>query len=72
MADYHDLLVSYTLWRCLLEDEKEAYKIHRQDFIDGLSSIMQDMKRKPDSMATFDLIKSNNGSTKGPLPGISF
>ena len=68
MVDYHDLLVSFVLWRCLLEDGNESFIVHQKDFIDGLGSIMRDMKHKPDTMGTMDLVRPVRGSNKGPLP----
>lgn len=68
MADYHDLLVSYVLWRCMLEDGNEQYSVHKEDFKDGLISIMRDMKVKPDQLGNFDLVRPSRGTTKGPLP----
>lgn len=68
MHDYHDMLVSFVLWRCLLEDGNEQYSVHRQDFIDGLNSIKSDMKHKPDTMGTFDLVRNSTGRDIKPLP----
>ena len=68
MEDYHDALVSFVLWRCLLEDGNELFKEHKQDFIDSLMSIKTDLKRKEDSLGTFGLIRVRRGVGKNPLP----
>lgn len=67
MIDYHELLVSFVLWRCLLEDGNELYAVHRQDFIDGINSIKSNMKHKPDTLGTFDLARPGTGKNTNPI-----
>lgn len=68
LEDYHDLIISYVLWRCLLEDGNALYEAHRRDFYEGIASINMDMKRKPDTLGTFDLVRPRRGVRRGPLP----
>ena len=70
MVDYHDLLVSFVLWRCFLEDDNKQYEVHEKDFNEGIGSILMDMKRKPDTLGSFDLIRPQRGVKRGPLPGV--
>ena len=68
MEDYHDLIAAFVLWKCLLEDGDARADAYKEEFFNGLRSIIADLKGKPDSMDTFQLIRTARGRRKGPLP----
>lgn len=68
MEEYHDLIADYVLWKCLLEDGDDRFKEYKGQFGEGLRSIMVDLKKRPDSLDTFQLIRSAKGKLRGPLP----
>lgn len=67
LEDYRDLLVSFVLWRCLLEDGNQLYGEHKNDFIQGVMSLRGEMKGRPDVLSSFDIIRTA-GNTRKPLP----
>ncbi len=69
MYDFHGILIEYVLWKCLLEDEKEIFREHKNEFRRMISSIKTRLITNiPDQMESFDLIKTPQRRGKGALP----
>ena len=68
LEDYHDLLVSYVLYQCLLEDQLEFYVEHKNIFEKGMVSLRNEMRNKPDELLTFSLVKRRKGLGHGAIP----
>jgi len=69
MYDFHNILVSYVLWKCLLEDKDEYYKEHKDEFFRIIATIkMQLIANAPDKMETFDLIRTAKNGALTPIP----
>ena len=69
MYDFHDILVEYVLWKCLLEDQKEIFGEHKNEFWSTIVSIKKRLITNiPDQMETFDLIKTPQRKGRGALP----
>lgn len=67
LEDYHDLIVSFVLWRCLLEDGNQLYAEHKNDFLQGVAHLRAEMKGRPDIISSFDLIRPSRINRK-PIP----
>jgi len=69
LEDYQELIISYVVWRCLLEDGKELFKEHKNDFIQGMLNLKRVVNVKFDEdLGTFTLLKQRQATTKFPLP----
>lgn len=69
LEDYQELIISYVIWRCLLEDEKDLFKEHKNDFIQGILNLKRVMNVKFDEdLGTFTLLKQRVSNAKFPLP----
>ena len=71
LEDYHELIVSYVVWRCLLEDQNELYAEHKNEFLQGMANLKAAMANKPDQLISSDLVNKRRLSTKKyPIPAI--
>lgn len=70
MYDYHDLLVPYVLWRCLLEDQNPAFEQHKKEFAEGIAEIKNCLQQDGEALKTFSLVTAKSSSKRMPLPAL--
>ena len=68
MEEYHELLVEFVLWKCMVEDQNDIFKEHKEEFFRGIVSIKSDLKKPGEALDTFTTLRSRRGRARGPLP----
>lgn len=68
LEDYHDLITSFVLYRCLLEDGNQLYTEHKNNYYQGIMSLKSELLSRPDELRTFSLLRRRHGRSVKPLP----
>lgn len=69
LEEYHDLIASYVIWQCFLEDGNELWKEHEKAYNAGIIDLRVKTGVKFDvDLGTFTLLRRKVGISTFPLP----